>query len=97
MDKPWWIYILACDERLYTGITTDIERRLREHRAGGRSAARSTRGAQRVSLRYSVVVGNRSAAQRAEHRIKRLSRNEKLTLIEDAPSADELAARLELQ
>ncbi|NKI36468.1 GIY-YIG nuclease family protein [Wenzhouxiangella sp. XN79A] len=92
----WWIYILDCDGRLYTGVTTDPERRLREHRAGRTRAARFTRGATSVELRYAVAVGGRSLALQAEYRLKRLPRAEKLTLCERSPSAVELLERIAL-
>ena len=92
----WWVYVVACDNRLYTGITTDVARRLRQHRSGGSSAARFTRGACVIELRYSASVGTRSTALRAEHRIKRLSRSAKLALIRTAPPADQLLQQLGL-
>jgi putative endonuclease len=92
----WWLYILDCDGRLYTGITTDPERRLQEHRAGRSRAARFTRGATSVELRYAVAVGERSLALRAEYRLKRLPRSEKLALCEQSPSVAELLERLAL-
>jgi len=92
----WWIYLLDCDGRLYTGITTDPDRRLREHRAGRSRSARFTRGARSVELRYAVAVGERSLALRAEHRLKRLPRTEKLKLCEQSPSAAALLMQLSL-
>jgi len=92
----WWIYILDCDGRLYTGVTTDPERRWREHCAGLTRAARFTRGATSIQLRYAVAVGGRSLALRAEHRLKRLPRSEKLRLCERSPSAAILLERLAL-
>lgn len=95
-EPSWWIYVLNCDGRLYTGVTTDPERRMREHRAGRSRAARFTRGATSVELRYAVAVGERSLALRTEHRLKRLARSEKLRLCEQSPSAAELLERLAL-
>ena len=92
----WWIYVLDCDGRLYTGVTTDPDRRLREHRAGRSRAARFTRGAASVELRYAVAVAGRSLALQAEYRLKRLPRSEKLILCEQSPSAAELLERLAL-
>jgi len=92
----WWLYVLDCDGRLYTGVTTDPDRRLREHRAGRSRAARFTRGATSVELRYAVAVGGRSLALQAEYRLKRLSRSEKLTLCEQSPSSAHLLERLSL-
>lgn len=92
----WWIYVLDCDGRLYTGITTDPDRRLREHLAGRSRAARFTRGATSVELRYAVAVGRRSLALQAEYRLKRLPRFDKLTLCEQSPSAADLLEWLAL-
>lgn len=98
IDTPpsWWIYLLDCDGRLYTGVTTDPQRRLREHRAGRSRSARFTRGALSVDLRYAVALGERSLALQAEHRIKRLPRSEKLRLCRQSPSAATLLERLGL-
>lgn len=93
----WWVYVLECDGRLYTGITLDPSRRLREHAAGGSRAARFTRAARTLVLRYSVEMGPRGTALRVEHRIKRLTRAAKLALLRQSPSADELLLHLQLQ
>lgn len=90
----WQVYIVRCDGRLYTGITTDAQRRLREHRAGRSRAARFTRSARTVELCYTVTVSSRSLALRAEHRIKRLPRARKLSIIESQPEAGQLLAEL---
>lgn len=95
--QTWWVYVLDCDGRLYTGVTTDPERRWREHRAGRSRAARFTRGAAAIELRYAVAVGGRSLALRAEHRLKRLPRAEKLQLCEQSPSAAALLEQLALE
>lgn len=95
MKQPtWWIYLLDCDGRLYTGITVDPQRRLAEHVAGASRSARFTRTASSIALRYSIELGSRSTALRAEYRLRRLPRAQKLALIEAAPDADSLLARL---
>lgn len=92
----WWVYLLDCDGRLYTGISTDPERRLEEHRNGGVRGARFTRGARRLVLRYCVSIGTRGQAQAVEYRLKRLPRRSKLAIINQAPSAGELLRRLSI-
>lgn len=92
--QPWWIYLLDCDGRLYTGITLDPQRRLAEHVSGRSRAARFTRPARSITLRYCIEVGSRSTALRAEHRLRRLPRAKKLALIDEAPGSDVLLARL---
>lgn len=91
--SDWYVYLLDCDGRLYTGISTDPGRRLKEHAAGRGRGARFTRGAATLMLRYQQPIGDRSLASRVEARIKRLSRGDKLALIEEQP---ETAALLSL-
>lgn len=81
MDKSWKLYMLRCgDGSLYTGITTDIDRRLEEHRAG--KGAKYTRGRGPLELVYSEDCGDKSTALRRELEIKALPREEKLKLTE---------------
>ena len=76
-----FVYLLRCaDGSLYCGWTTDVERRLAEHRAG--SASRYTRSRRPVELAHVIPVDDRSAALREEARIKRLPRAAKLALID---------------
>jgi putative endonuclease len=73
---PWTVYLARCqDGSLYTGVTTDPERRLAEHNAG-RGAA-YTRSRLPVTLVYCEPVDDLSCALRREHAIRRLSRSEK--------------------
>lgn len=76
------VYILRCaDGTLYTGITTDTTRRVKEHN-GDTFGARYTRSRRPVVLVFSKVLQNRSQASQEEARIKKLSRKEKLALIQ---------------
>ena len=77
----WFVYIIrASDERLYTGITTDVERRFIEH-GDSRKGARFFRGRQPKEVVYTETHPDRSSALRREAVIKRLSRDLKLELI----------------
>jgi putative endonuclease len=77
-----WVYILRCsDGSLYTGWSTDVQRRLRRHNAG--TASRYTASRLPVELVYEVAMEDRSAARREEARIKALDRRRKLALIAD--------------
>ena len=77
----YYLYILECaDETLYTGITTDLERRLHEHNATLRGA-KYTRGRRPVRLVYYKRFKTRSLASKTEAKIKGLTRAEKLELI----------------
>ena len=76
----WYVYMLRCgDGSLYTGSTTDVERRLREHQGG--TGARYTRSRPPVTLAYAEEAPDRSAAQRREAAIKKPPRAQKLKLI----------------
>ena len=80
MNNCWLVYIIeASDGRLYTGITTDLLRRWREHCAG--RGAKFFRGRTPRSLRYLEPGHDRCSAGRREAAIKRLSREQKFTLI----------------
>ncbi|MGI8559792.1 MAG: GIY-YIG nuclease family protein [Solirubrobacteraceae bacterium] len=80
-----WVYMLrCCDGSLYTGWTTDLERRVSEHNAG--KASRYTRSRLPVQLAFSLELAEKSSARREEVRIKRLTRREKDALA-GVPSA----------
>ncbi len=76
---PYFVYILQCtDGTLYTGITTDLARRFKEHKAG--TGARYTRARGAVRMVYTETHANRSAVSRREAEIKRLPRSQKALL-----------------
>lgn len=78
----YYVYILQCgDGSLYTGITTDLARRVREHNGVVPGGARYTSGRRPVTLVYSENCASRSDAQQREYAIKRLSTSEKRALI----------------
>jgi putative endonuclease len=80
--KPWYLYIVECnDGTLYTGITTDIKRRIRAHNSG--SGAKYTRGRGPVKLMHLRRYTDRSAASKAEYKIKKLKRGKKLRIISE--------------
>ena len=74
--------VKCSDDSLYTGITTDLVRRVWEHNWEGLSA-KYTRMRQPVELVYSKELENRSEASKEESRIKKLSRQQKLDLINE--------------
>lgn len=83
MNKAWHVYILQCaDTTLYTGIARDLQKRLRQHNGQQTGGPRYTRGRRPVRLVWSDVVPDHSAALQREAAIKKLSRGEKLRLIE---------------
>ena len=77
----YYLYILKCaDKTLYTGITTDLKRRIGEHNSS-KLGARYTSSRRPVKLIYSKKFKNRSIASKEEARIKKLKRDKKLMLV----------------
>ena len=82
MESNWYLYILRCkDDTLYTGITTDVEKRLEAHRSG--KGAKYTRGRGPLELVYRESCGSHSDALKREHQVKMLTREEKQNLIRE--------------
>lgn len=80
----WYVYIVRCaDNTLYTGITTDVIRRIDEHNNNNALGARYTRHRRPVSLIYSETYETRSAASIREYEIKKMPRTQKKLLIND--------------
>jgi putative endonuclease len=79
----YYTYILRCkDNTLYTGITTDLKRRVSEHNGKGGLGAKYTKARRPVELIYQTKFDNRSEASKEEFRIKKMSRIEKESLIQ---------------
>ena len=79
----WCVYIVRCaDDSLYTGVATDLERRLQEHNGAARGGAKYTRARRPVELVYQEPFATRSEAGKREYQIKAMSRRQKLALIE---------------
>lgn len=81
MESTWYLYMLRCgDGTLYTGITTDVEKRFEAHSSG--KGAKYTRGRGPLELVYQEICGCHSDALKREAAIKRLTRKQKQTLID---------------
>ena len=81
---PWYVYMLICnDETIYTGIARDPQKRLAEHNNGA-NGAKYTRSRRPVSLAYQEELPSRSAASSREYQLKKLSRQQKLQLIQSS-------------
>ncbi len=81
--SDWFVYILKCaDDSFYTGIATNLERRISEHNGRGTVGAKYTRGRRPVVLVYQETVKTRSDALIRENEIKRLPRLKKKHLID---------------
>jgi putative endonuclease len=79
--KKYFLYIILCsDETMYTGITTNLERRIREHNSS-KLGAKYTKSRRPVKLIYSKEFINRSESLKEESRIKKLSRKDKTKLV----------------
>ena len=87
MEKKNYIYILKCaDGTLYCGWTNDLEKRLKSHNDG--KGAKYTRSRLPVSLVYFQEFDTAQEAQKREYRIKQMTRQEKLKLIEKHQKTD---------
>ena len=76
----WFLYIVQCEDKsLYTGITTNIVRRLKEHNAG--KGGGCTKARRPVALVYEEKYATRAEALKREAQIKRWSKQKKLALI----------------
>ena len=79
--KSWFVYVVRCkDNSLYTGITTDISRRVKEHNTSKRGA-KYTRSRRPVRLVHEMKVLNRSEALKLEYKFKQLKKAEKEAII----------------
>ena len=96
MSTPdWHVYLIRCgDGTLYTGVATDVSRRLEEHRRGEGKGAKYLRGRGPLELVLERTVGPRGVALSVESRIKRLRRARKEELIVRNEKIDELIVRV---
>ena len=85
--KTWFVYLLECaDKSLYCGITTSLNRRVDEHNTS-KKGAKYTRYRRPVRLVWSKSLNSRSEASKEEARIKKLSRKEKINLIQNGSAS----------
>ena len=78
----WYLYVVKCrDGTLYTGISTDIDRRLAEHREGGDAGSKYLKGRGPLTLLFQKRLGSRSIALKVENMVKKLSKAKKERLI----------------
>ena len=87
--KEWQVYLLRCsDDSLYSGVTTDLKRRLRQHNGEIVGGARYTQGRRPVALMWWAYCDSRSDSQQREAALRRLSRQQKWDLITAARGVD---------
>jgi putative endonuclease len=81
-SQMWYVYIVECsDGTLYTGYTNDVDARVAKHNAG--KGAKYTRSRRPVIVCYTEKLETKSLAMKRECYIKKLTRAQKLALIED--------------
>ena len=87
--QDWYVYILRCrDGNLYTGITTDVERRMADHLAN--KGAKYLRGRGPLKLVFKKQVGQKGRALRTERKVKRLPKHKKEALIKTGAGIEAL-------
>lgn len=95
--SDWSVYIVRTRlNTLYTGIATDVDRRLSEHEAGGREGAKYLRSKGPLEIVYQKKIGSRDLASKVEYRIKKLARHQKDQLVEKNLTARRLLTYLGL-
>lgn len=95
--SKWYVYLIRTRfGSLYTGTTTDVERRLGEHRQGGPRGSKYLRSKGPLRLVYKVALGDRALACKAEHRVKILTKRRKEEIVSARLSARALLAFLRL-
>ena len=86
--SDWYLYLIRCrDNTLYTGISTDVDRRFAQHQSEGHSGSRYLKGRGPLSLVFKEKLGSRSLASKVEHRVKRMTKARKEKLIKVSGSA----------
>lgn len=91
----WYLYVIRTkDDALYTGITTDVERRFQAHQSG--RGAKYLKGKMPLLLVYSVQLTHHSTALKAEYRLKKLSKKQKEHIVATAPDMLSLLTLLKL-
>ncbi len=79
--SPYFVYMVRCsDNTLYTGITTNLERRIEEHNISDKGA-KYTKARRPVTLVYSEEHSDRSSASKREYIIKKMTKSDKQLLV----------------
>ena len=87
----WYLYLIRCNNgHLYTGIATDVARRLKEHQGKGNLGAKYLRGKGPLTIVFQQKLGSRNLASKVERKIKKLTRTRKELLIQEKTQIEEL-------
>ena len=90
----WYLYLIRCrDSTLYTGISTDVDRRLAQHQGEGNAGSRYLKGRGPLSLVFQEKLGSKSLALKVERRVKRMSKARKEKLIKVSGHAVQIVNR----
>lgn len=80
--SDWFLYLIrCCDSTLYTGISTNVDRRFGQHQGKGNAGSKYLKGRGPLSLIFQKKLSSRSQALKVEHRVKRMSKASKERLI----------------
>ena len=97
-EAQWSLYLIrTAQASLYTGVTTDVQRRFAEHENKDKKnkGAKALRGKGPLKLVFKIVVGNRSDALKLEYKVKKLSRTDKQRLVSRTSKLEELITWLQ--
>ena len=93
--QDWYIYLVRTRYgSLYTGVATDVARRLAEHEKTSGRGAKYLRSKGPLELAYEVKIGDRALALKVERSVKKLTKEQKERIVTTAPDGDELLHRL---
>ena len=91
----WFLYIIRCkNNNLYTGITTDVERRFKEHQSDEGKGSKYLRGKAPLRLVFKKKIGKKSLALKIEDKIKKLPKGEKELIIKNKIKISEIKKEL---
>lgn len=97
MTPEWHVYLVRTRQgTLYTGIATDVSRRLSEHERAGERGSKYLRSRGPLELAYQTKIGPRSLALKVERCVKQLTREQKEQIIATMPAVEELLKLLRL-
>lgn len=83
-QNDWYLYLVReKNNALYCGITTDVQRRFEQHKAG--TGAKALKGKMPLTLVFSCLIGSRSTASKIEYQVKQLNKSTKERLVIDQP------------
>ena len=93
--SEWSLYIIKTRlDTLYTGVTTDVERRFKEHSGANKRGARYLKGKGPLELMWHQAIGSQSMALMLEYRVKQLNKRQKLQIISGQLSVSSLIAEV---